>query len=259
MALSLLDQFGGSQKQAAANAQTAQQKLAALQARPVAMPGAGSGTFMGDPRWKDYQKNQSAINQAKTEVQNQGLYKAYQDPSKNPTAAFQRILGTSEDFYNQNAGESPMDKMMREQLMQRISGQQQPYDAATIGALKTGANEQAAQAQSVNDQRAQASLQERGFSPGDPGYQAAMARNQLQRQQANQQASLGINQQANLANYNAKGQAIGQASGVTNDQYNRQAGALDRLQKNYNQVTVNDLGTAKRFQVPSYSDYMRNK
>lgn len=266
MALSLLDQFGGSQKQAAGaigmNTKPGQQKLTAnLPAGMGPQRPTRAGVF-GSLQGQQYaQQDAARLQQSlnETAAQNQRMQEAYQDPSKNPAAAFQRIIGTSEDFYNQNAGESPMDKMMREQLMQRISGQQQPYDAATIGALKTGANEQAAQAQMVNDQRAQASLQERGFSPGDPGYQAAMARNQLQRQQANQQASLGINQQANLANYNAKGQAIGQASGVTNDQYNRQAGALDRLQKNYNQVTVNDLGTAKRYQVPSYSDYMRNK
>ena len=251
MALSLLDQFGAAQKQAATPAP-----------RPVMPQQQARQPIFGSLQAGQYQQQQAARNQQTQDsvaASNAKLQQAYQDPSKNPAAAFQRIIGTSEDFYDQNAGESPMDKMMRDQLMQRISGQKQPYDAATIGALKTGANEQAAQAQSVNDQRAQASLQERGFKPGDPGYQAAMARNQLQRQQANQQASLGINQQANLANYNAQGQAIGQASGVTNDQYNRQAGALDRLQKNYNQVTVNDLGTAKRFQVPSYSDYMRNK
>lgn len=257
MALSLLDQFGGSQQQAVRQNTAAQRNLADVQyQRRLTQP---SGMMATPGQFAAYNAQQNALRQASNQAMDAELGMQYQDPSRNPQAAFQRILGTSEDFYNQNSGESAMDSMLREQLMARVSGQQQPYDATTINALKTGANEQAAQAQMVNDQRAQANLQERGFKPGDPGYQAAMARSQLQRQQANQQASLGINQQANLANYNAKGQAIGQASQVGNEQYQRQAGALDRLQRNYNQVSNKDLGTAPQFKVPSYSDYMRKQ
>lgn len=257
MALSLLDQFGGSQQQAASQNQAAQRRLTQMQARPQMR--APSGLMASPEDFAKFNAQRNAMTVAQNEASDAELGMQYQDPSRNPQAAFQRILGTSEDFYNQQSGESPMDKMLRDQLMQRVSGQQQPYDATTINALKTGANEQAAQAQMVNDQRAQANLQERGFKPGDPGYQAAMARNQLARQQANQQASLGINQQANLANYATRGQAIGQASSVGNEQYQRQAGALDRLQRNYNQVSNRDLGTAPQFKVPSYSDYMRKQ
>lgn len=268
MALSLLDQFGPAQRQAAGaavgmNTQPGQKPMTdTLPASMGPQRPTSNQPLFGSLQAQQYgQQNAAQLQQSlnDTAAQNAKLHEAYQDPSKNPAAAFQRIIGTSEDFYNQQSGESAMDRMLREQLMQRASGQNQPYDATTIGALKTGANEQAAQAQMVNDQRAQANLAERGFKPGDPGYQAAMARSQLQRQQSNQQAALGINQQANLANYTAQGQALAQAGGYTNDQYNRQAGALDRLQKNYNQVSVNDLGTAKRYQVPSYADYMKGK
>jgi hypothetical protein len=181
------------------------------------------------------------------------------DPGRNPFAAFQRNIGTSEDFYNQQSGQDPMDVMLREQLMARASGRSQPYDARTINALKVGANEQAAAAEMANNQRAQQSLEQRGFKPGDPGYEAALSRNQLARQQANQAAALGINQQANLANYAAQGQALGQMGGYQSDAYNRQAGALDRLQRQYDKVSMADMGTASRFRIPTYADMMRNR
>lgn len=258
MALSLLDQFGGSQAQARQDLAGAQRRLSDLQRKPFQLK-QPSGLMASPQDFAAFNAQRNAMTGARNDVYDAEANIQYQDPSRNPQAAFQRILGTSEDFYNQQSGESPMDKMLREQLMQRVSGQQQPYDATTINALKTGANEQAAQAQMVNNQRAQASLEERGFKPGDPGYQAAMQKNQLARQQANQQAALGINQQSNLANYNARGQALSQAGQMQNDQYQRQAGALDRLQRNYNQVSNRDLGTAPQFRVPSYSDYMRKQ
>jgi hypothetical protein len=84
-------------------------------------------------------------------------------------------------------------------------------------------------------------------------------RNQLSRQQANQAASLNINQQANLANFNAQGQALGQAGAYQSDAYQRQAGALDRLQRQYDKVSLNDMGTSKRFQIPTYADMQRKQ
>lgn len=257
MALSLLDQFGGAQADARKRLSAVQE----AQQQPFRLPNyEPSANAIGSPYarqlWESGQRQKEDVRRF-NELNEAESAAAYQDPSRNPAAAFQRILGTSEDFYNQQGGSDPMDAMLREQLMARASGQNQPYDARTINALKVGANEQAAGAEMANNMRAQQSLEQRGFNPGDPGYQAAMARNQLSRQQANQQASLGINQQANLANYQAQGQALSQADAYKTSQAGRQAGALDRLQKNYNQVSVNDLGTAKRFQVPSYSDMMR--
>jgi hypothetical protein len=212
--------------------------------------------FAGTQRRAD--ENAAANQRTRQSVQdyNAQLAIALTDPGRNPFAAFQRNIGTSEDFYNQQSGESPMDRMLREQLMARAGGQSQPYDARTINALKVGANEQAAAAEMANNQRAQANLEQRGFKPGDPGYEAAMSRNQLARQQANQQASLGINQQANVANYNAQGQALGQMGAYQSDAYKRQAGALDRMQRQYDKVSMRDMAS-QNWKVPSYADMMK--
>jgi len=256
MALSLYDQFGSAR-------QKAQGQLSSAQAQVAAQPQATAPKMWGVSKTYQEMANERAARNQQVVQQSQlnNAQQQYQatDPGRNPFAAFQRNIGTSEDFYNQQSGQDPMDQMLRQQLMARAGGQSQPYDARTINALKTGANEQAASAEMANNQRAQQSLEQRGFKPGDPGYEAAMSRNQLARQQANQQASLGINQQANVANYNAQGQALGQMGGYQTDAYNRQAGALDRLQNQYNKVDIRDMGTESRFRIPTYADMTRSK
>jgi hypothetical protein len=256
--LSVNDQFGAARQQA-------EQGVAGLQRRQQAQRQAASpmrpGIFGVFGQQRMVEQNEAANRATRNAIDmDNAQRRVYEtDPGRNPFAAFQRNIGTSEDFYGQQSGQDPMDAMLRQQLMARASGQNQPYDARTIGALKTGANEQAASAEMANNMRAQQLLEQRGFKPGDPGYEAAMSRNQLARQQANQAASLGINQQANVANYNAQGQALGQMGGYQTDAYNRQAGALDRLQRQYDKVSMNDMGTASRFRIPTYADMMRNK
>lgn len=249
MALSLYDQFGAARQKAQAPVQSTY--------NPAPMQRQTMFGGLQSIRSGQQAAAQAQAAQAQAAQRNAQMRVMETDPGRNPFAAFQRNIGTSEDFYNQQSGQDPMDAMLREQLMARASGQNQPYDARTINALKVGANEQAAAAEMANNQRAQQSLEQRGFKPGDPGYEAAMSRNQLARQQANQQASLGINQQANVANYNAQGQALGQMGGYQTDAYNRQAGALDRLQRQYDKVSMNDMGTASRFRIPTYADMMR--
>jgi hypothetical protein len=258
MAISLYDQFGGARQQAQAGLTATQERIARQPQQQPFNPLRSSAFAMSGAQRREFEDRGQAIQNAQNRVdlQNAQLRINQTDPTRNPFAAFQRIIGTSEDLYNRQSGEDPMDRMLRDQLMARASGQNQPYDARTINALKVGANDQAGAAEMANNQRAQQSLEQRGFKPGDPGYEAAMSRNQLERQRANQQASLGINQQANVANYQAQGQALGQAGGYQTDMFNRQAGAMDRLQRNYNQVTKNNLGNTSMYQIPSYADMM---
>lgn len=256
MALSLLDQFGGSQaaaqKQLGTATQDAQKaKNSFSQFKSSNRP---SGLTFDDSYWKKYNKLSMDANQAaNSQLQAQNNVTA-QDPSQNPAAAFQRILGTSEDFYNQASGSNAMDQMLQQELMKRVRGGG-PYDATTINALKTGANEQAAAAEAANNQAAMQSLEARGFKPGDPAYQAALSRNREQRQKSNQAAGLNIAQQANVANYNAQGQNLSQMQGYNTDQQSRQLAAMQNLQRNYNQVSAKDFGSG--YNLPNYLSLMK--
>jgi hypothetical protein len=111
----------------------------------------------------------------------------------------------------------PVDAMVLKALQARASGASQPYDATTRSAMFTGQSEMAAAAM-------QNQLANLHGNPSDPSYQAQLTALQGQRQQALQGARLGIDQQANLANYNAQGAALGQ-TGAFNQSHN--AGITD--------------------------------
>lgn len=111
----------------------------------------------------------------------------------------------------------PVDAMVLKALQARASGASQPYDATTRNAMFTGQADMAAAAM-------QNQLGHLQGNPSDPSYQAQVSELQGQRQQALQSARLGIDQQANLANYNAQGTALGQ-TGAFNQSHN--AGITD--------------------------------
>ncbi len=96
-----------------------------------------------------------------------------------------------------------MDEAIKAQLMQRISGASMPFDQATKDAHFTAASDQAAAT-------AQAQAGRLRGNPADPSYQAQVREIEAGRAQAGQQARLGVDMQANLANYDARGQAMAQ-------------------------------------------------
>lgn len=177
-----------------------------------------------------------------------------QDPTTNPGAAGQRLFGLGEGFRNEQYT-NPIDQMLMEQLTQRVSGNAVPYNAETINALKTGQNEMGAAAEANRNATAMASLEDRGFKPGDPAYQAALARNQLSRQQGNQSAALNISQQANLANYNARGQAMSQMAAQNENQQARRAAATSNLINLYGKVG-NTTTEQRQLRMPTYQQYI---
>ncbi len=111
----------------------------------------------------------------------------------------------------------PVDAMVLQALQRRASGADAPYDETTRNAMFTGQSEMAAAAM----QNQMGGI--RG-APTDPSYQAQVAALQDQRQRSLQSARLGIDQQANLANFSARGQALGQ-TGAFNQSHN--AGITD--------------------------------
>lgn len=139
---------------------------------------------------------------------NAGSGAAGNDPASQAQRAHDELFGLARGRLSDLRGDSA-DQMVLNSLMQRSGSDAGPYDKTTVNALLTGASGQARQAE--RSQMAQ--LGRGGLSVMDPAYQSAAREIQAQRQIANQQANLGIQQQANLANYAARGQALGQLGG----------------------------------------------
>ena len=127
----------------------------------------------------------------------------------------------------------------------------------SINALQVGAANQGAAAEMANNAQTQEQLDARGFNPNDPSYQAAMRRNQQQRQMGNQAANLSINQNANVANSAYQMQAIGQANSQRGRQQQAQQAAAQMATNALNQVSSADSNNGNQTwkQLPSWVDY----
>ncbi len=124
----------------------------------------------------------------------------------------------------------PLDNAISAQLMGRVNGTNVPYDQATRNAYYTNASDQSAAAENAQAARIHG-------NPSDPSYQAAMRELQANRAGSNQAARLSVDMNANLANYNAQGQAMSQGGawnanrqGAITDQSNRLAQTLGNQQ-----------------------------
>ncbi len=105
---------------------------------------------------------------------------------------------------------NPIDQLVLQALQERSGKDAGPFDQTTRDALMTSAADAAGQAQ----------LNARGRIHGSSGDQSVIAANNeadARRAQAVQAAQLGINTQANVANYDARGQALGQLHGANQD------------------------------------------
>lgn len=103
------------------------------------------------------------------------------------------------------------DDMLRRALEERAGAGAGPYDEATRNALMTQASDTAGQVMLNSRARIQGSA-------GDPSVIAANNEADARRLATIQGAQLGINTQANVANYNARGQALGQLAGYNQNQ-----------------------------------------
>lgn len=127
------------------------------------------------------------------------------------------------------------DAYLLQLLRQRSAPGAGPYDQRTRDALMAQAADQAAVAE-----RAQLAR----FS--GPGSEAMANEAAARRQAAVQAAGRDINTQANVANYGAQGQAIGQLAGVNQAQQQMRSGSVNDL--------VSLLSRESRTtQLPSYS------
>jgi hypothetical protein len=146
-----------------------------------------------------------------------------QNPWNSVQGARDQTFGLATGRLNDLKGD-PVDKLVMQELKNRISGKTNPYDATTKNAMLTQQAQMAAQVE--NNQLAQ--LSAHGGSVTDPSYQSALREAEAGRQASAQQANLDINSKANLANYDAKTNAVAGLGG-----FNQQRNAAITGQSNY--------------------------
>ncbi len=144
----------------------------------------------------------------------------------------------------------PLDNAISAQLMGRVNGTNVPYDQATRNAYYTNASDQSAAAENAQAARIHG-------NPSDPSYQAAMRELEANRAGSNQASRLSVDMNANLANYNAQGQAMYQGGawnagrqGAITDQSNRLAQTLGNQQ-----FTTQSGGGASMPSFGGWQDY----
>jgi len=177
------------------------------------------------------------------------LVRQSQTNSQQQAQADAEIKAARDEAYGLARGavsrQNPIDAQLLQVLQNRVASG--PYDQTTKDALMTSASDMAAQQQ----------LNAKGRISGnasDPSVIAANNEADARRSQAVQQAQLGINTQANLANYAAQGQAASQLGN-----YNRQ---MQDAQVNNERYLTNMLTNEQRTVrtdpgIPTYEEYAR--
>jgi len=165
-------------------------------------------------------------------------------------AAGDRIEAARNEAYGLARGavndQNPIDQQILAMLQSRSGADGGPYNQATRNAMMTQAS----------DTAGQVALNARGRiqgSAGDPSVMAANNEADARRLQSIQQAQLGINSMADVANYNARGQALGQLGSYNQQMQGNRADARNTL--------INMLGREHRETetgapggIPSFSE-----
>jgi hypothetical protein len=140
----------------------------------------------------------------------------------------------------------PMNEAIRQRLMERVQGGG-PFDDATRNAML-------AQQAEMGDAAMAAQMRQMGGRPGDPAFEAARRGLDLQRAQGMQGAARNIDMQRAMANYDAQGQAVGQAAGINQAQ---QAQVTDAQRFLQSLLGAEQFNAGMPAQEISFQDYMR--
>jgi len=132
--------------------------------------------------------------------------------------------------------DDPVDQMLMQQLTGRTQGDV-PYSDTVTNAMMTQRGEQSAAGQQAAVDR----LLRSGMSPSDPAFHAALAQLESGRQGSLQSLRTQIDSQANLANYDARGQAIGQLGGLNAQRNNAITGQANLNADYINSAPVFDF------------------
>lgn len=147
-------------------------------------------------------------------------------------------------------GLDPIDASILRALQERSGAGAGPYDQATQAAMMSNAA----------DTAGRIALNARGRvagSAGDPSTQAALSEIEGRRLAAIQDARRGIDMQANLANYGARGQALGQLGGynqqVQGNQTDDERFLINMLTREQQTIRTPDVSTGGG--IPSFMQY----
>lgn len=248
------------QKQQQAQLQGMQQQRSQMPAfRPQTM--GGMSTFGGGGGLASYQqqyaqnlRNQFASNNA-IQQQRQNIANT-QDQIAQSLRAQNR--NESYDIARQGVaragGSDPTDQFIMERLRAAAGPGGGPYDATTRNAMFTQQASMAGHAAGNEGNQILQQAAERGLSADDPAVQAALRRTQGGQAQAAQRARLGIDLEANRANYGAQQAALGQLAGARAQQRGEQTSAEDRLR----QMLMNEAFRSGAG-APDYTDYINRR
>lgn len=164
----------------------------------------------GDPYAQDLLR-QFAANDAKLAAQRKAAQDKEDTWEAEQRAQDQKVLGQASGRLSELRGD-PIDQMLLDQLTGRVTGGDVPYSDSVINAMFAQRSDQAAAGQQAAVDR----LLKAGMNPGDPGFAAALAELESDRQKSMQSLRSQIDSVANLANYDARGQSMGQLAGVNN-------------------------------------------
>ncbi len=152
-----------------------------------------------------------------------------------PNSAASQAAGNKYQAYDLAHGgidritNDPTDQFIRQALQTAAGPDGGPFNSTTRNAMFTNAMESSgadAQAQSIMESAAQ-----RGLSPNDPSVQAALRRTQGDQAKAGQRARLGIDLQANPANYAAQQSAVNRLGDYNTGKQQQTQSAEDRLRE----------------------------
>lgn len=189
------------------------QRIQANRPRQIIPGSGGRGQYNRD--YANWQRQQFAVNDQIVRARNDAAAASRQ-------AEGDRIQQARDEAYGLARGRvgelrnDPVDQEVLAALRARATGQDVPYNETTTNALFGQRAEMNAQRQRNELDR----LNTRGGSVTDPSYQAQLRASQARSDAAMQRARMGVDTQANLVNYDARGQALGQ-TGAFNQMRNQ--------------------------------------
>lgn len=148
------------------------------------------------------------------------------DPSKMPFQNGAPSYGASQaGAASYQGGQMGASSYNPSTMMASTIGGGTPYDATTINAMMTQQGQAAAGGEAASNQMLMDTLAANGGNANDPSLRAAMQENLTNRNNMVSNARLGIDTQANLANFNANRQAdlANQAANMQTSTNNMQA------------------------------------
>jgi len=190
----------------------------------------------------------AAIHQLQQRLGGQGAGLASASSATNPN--LQAILGATEGRATALEAD-PRTNAAMDFFQGVMGGQNAPYNDTVRSAMLTDASNRSAAAEGAQAGLLRDQMAQNGGSVTDPAGQAAMRELMSRRQGANQNAMNNIDQQANIANFNARMQGGAQLAGVRSAQ-NAQINQMGLAGAEHRGRIFEDTPTASSYVAPIF-------